>query len=68
MIMGITFLVIIISGHFLEKKDDLKCKQISSLSNKVAYFYKESIVYTFVNIAEGLRIRQGEFYRNFTLC
>ena len=40
-------------GHFLEQKHITKTSTIFSLSTKVTHFYKETVVFTFVNVKES---------------
>ena len=50
-------------GHFYEKEEKYSSKkQIGfELSKKCTYFYKENILYPFVNIQEG---KKGHFLTN----
>ena len=47
-----------LEGHFLEKDERFTTskKLAFKLSKKVTYFYKESIVYPYVNIDKGKRL------------
>ena len=46
----------LLRGNFLEKQHDEKDHILYSVSNKVTYFYKESILYPFVNIIETKKV------------
>ena len=53
-----------IKGNFLEKQHDEKDHILYSVSNKVTYFYKESILNPFVNIIEtkkGLKLMNADY-------
>ena len=46
-----------LAGHFLEKEEKLSTKRKVGycLSNKITYFYKESVLYPYINIVEEKR-------------
>ena len=53
-----------IKGNFLEKRFETKSSTVFQLSEKVTYFYKESIIFPFVNIVEskkGIEINNKEW-------
>ena len=51
-------------GHFLERLYPTKSSTVFQLSKKVTYFYKEAVIFPFININEsrkGLEIDNKEW-------
>ena len=57
-----------LSGHFLERDDRYSSKKatVFSISRETTYFYKESILYPFVNIQEDNNKRLSLSARDYT--